>query len=211
MKIIKKTYDFENLGDKEIIFEIPSSMRTISIDFDFGDIERYHLSLPAMRFRAVFDLDNYDDVYLSSLAGVFLSGDGEVYPMMLPNIYTDSIICLGLDSPSIKKIVYDKEKLLPDDVIVNNIYSNFIQSYFTDDGEVMDSFFYYQHTENSFFENDSRYKFKRTNYNDFYTKWSSRGRNYDICSDLGVKKHRDVLFGEMNPYWAIGHLNHEDN
>ena len=166
-----------------VVFDVPSSMRTILIDFSHGfRWERYHLSLPAMRFRAVFDsaIDSAKwhekyDVYLSSLAGVFLGGDGEVYPMILPNISADSIICLGGT-----KRFYNKTNL---DVVTDEIYSNFIQSDFTNEGSIQDFI-------NSYC----------LNFDDFYTDWSSKGRNYDICSDVRVKSYRDYIRQGLNPF-----------
>ena len=77
------------------------------------------------------------------------------------------------------------------DVITDEIYSRFIQSYFTHNHNDFIKFFMYDDVISHAMFCD---KIK-----EFYTEWSSKSRNYDICSDVSVKKYRDFIRRSLNP------------
>ena len=170
------------------IFEVRSSMRTISIlplqgqvqssPHTLGKANRYYLQLPEMRFVGRFQRGKFlfGEVALRSLSGVFLR-DGNVYPMMLPNISRFGQICLGG-----MKRHYSGDNL---EFITDEIYSNFIQSSFT-------------------YHCDFKNMKSQRDVDEFYIDWSSRGRNYDICSDVRIKMQRDwVRANETNETWWL--------
>ena len=191
MKIIDNrvsTYQSNwGISHRSVVFDVPSSMRTITVEnmchedaiFDVSPNNppayRYHLSLPKIRFLAnLSKTEGEDGVELIQLFGVFLR-DGKVcFPMMLPNISGLGKICLGG-----MKRYYVGDNL---EVITDEIYSNFIQSNFTNIGEMINSFLQFANLRDS-----------SLCLHAFYSDWSSRGSNYDICSNSRIESYRDDL------------------
>ena len=173
--------------DDVVVFEVPASNRTITMLFDLSCITKhYYLRLPAMRFcaKGVDAWRRIGNFYLKNLYGVFLDDGGEVYPMMLPNVYKNGAICLGSMVRN-----YSTNNL---EVTIGEIYSNFIQSEFTCHGENMWHFFENNRKQNLGLAGlDGR--ITSTYIDEFYGVWSGGGRDYDICSDLRVKKHREYI------------------
>ena len=160
-----------------LVFDVSSSNRTISISG-----ERYYLSIPTMRFVSFIRTRRFDRDQelqeLYGLYGVFLGNDGEIYPMMLPNVHISGLICLG----GMKK-EYSLNNL---EVLVGEIYSNFIQSGFTCEGSNMKDFFENQGRSLKGLSKKEKVVSVSDKMDEFYSGWSSGGRNYDICSDIRV-------------------------
>lgn len=178
MKIIKSYYYKRPLsGTKVLIFESPVSKRIINY-VDFNEVKnKFYLSLPRIRFYAVCEFLDNNNMGVRDLNLNFIGSNNVAYPAILPNIDAIGGVCFGS-----MDVVYSLISKDDDDEVINKIYSSFLSSSFNLNGRIWFEFLYFKSKINRDC-NIAQYNIATI---EFFEKWEKYGLEFQnrMFSDI---------------------------